>query len=230
MHPAKSLQERHGNDQYCATKWKVSFAQDDARGCGGFAGLNALVKDPDALIAQRTKDSLAFEAAWRALPRGEAAVPDRGALSLHGFKTMLPDMGLIDIMPGTPPTSRVCLVGERIRERIPFPIVGQDYFHYVPAHMRPTTEQRLQTLVRQPCGLWQVLGIHYQRGLFKSLEITALPLWRKDGPPQIMVLAVYSRGQVCDVPTDLALISLDKATATAFLDIGTGVPEWRLAS
>jgi hypothetical protein len=210
--------------------WKALPAQDDTGAWEGFAGLNVLARDSDALIAQRTKDSLAFEAAWRALPRGEAIVPDRSALSLHGFKTMLPDIGLIDIVPGTPPTSRVCLVGERIRERIPFPVVGQDYFHYVPAHMRPTTEQRLQTLVQQPCGLWQVLGIHYQRGLFKSLEITALPLWRQEGPAQIMVLAVYSHGQVCDVPTDLALVSLDRATATAFLDIGAGVPEWRLAS
>lgn len=210
--------------------WKALPAQDDTGAWKGFAGLNVQARDSDALIAQRTKDSLAFEAAWRALPRGEAAVPDRSALSLHGFKTMLPDIGLIDIMPGTPPISRVCLVGERIRERIPFPVVGQDYFHYVPAHMRPTTERRLQTLVQQPCGLWQVLGIHYQRGLFKSLEITALPLWRREGPAQIMVLAVYSHGQVCDVPADLALVSLDKATATAFLDIGAGVPEWRLAS
>lgn len=191
--------------------------------------MNALVKTPDALIEQRTKDSLAFEAAWRALPKSDV-VPDRSALSLHGFKKMLPDVALFDIMPGTPPKSRVCLVGERIRERIPFPVIGQDYFHHVPAHMRGTAEQRLQTLVRHPCGLWQVLGIHYQRGLFKSLEITALPLWRKEGPPQIMVLAVYSRGQVCDVPTDLALVSLDKATATAFLDIGAGVPAWRLIS
>jgi hypothetical protein len=189
-------------------------------------GLNALVRDPDVLSQQRTRDSLAFEAAWRALPK-DGAVPDKGALSLHGFKKMLPDIGLLDIMPGTPPASRVCVVGERIRERIPFPVVGQDYFHYVPAHMRATSEQRLQTLVRHPCGLWQVLGIHYQRGLFKSLEVTALPLWRKDGPPQIIVLAVYSRGQVCDVPADLAMVSLDRATATAFLDIGAGLPVWR---
>ncbi|HSM97327.1 MAG TPA: hypothetical protein VLT91_14885 [Rhizomicrobium sp.] len=187
--------------------------------------MNALVRDPDALAQQRTKDSLTFETAWRALPR-RGCLPDRSALSLHGFKKLLPDMALIDILPGTPPSSRVCLVGERIRERIPFPVIGQDYFHYVPAHMRDTAEQRLQTLVRHPCGLWQVLGIHYQRGLFKSLEITALPFRREEGPPQIMVLAVYSRGQVCDVPTDLAMISLDRATATTFLDIGAGVPRW----
>ncbi len=150
--------------------------------------MNALVRDSDVLSQQRTKDSLAFEAAWRALPKN-GTVPDKGALSLHGFKKMLPDIGLLDIMPGTPPTSRVCVVGERIRERIPFPVVGQDYFHYVPAHMRATSEQRLQTLVRHPCGLWQVLGIHYQRGLFKSLEVTALPLWRKDGPPHFSISA-----------------------------------------
>ena len=94
----------------------------------------------------------------------------------------------------------------------------------------PRANKRLQTLVRHPCGLWQVLGIHYQRGLFRSLEVTALPLCRKEGPPQLMVLAVYSRGQVSDVPADLALVSLDRATATAFLDLGAGVPEWRLAS
>jgi hypothetical protein len=183
----------------------------------------------DALAHRRTKDSLAFEAAWRALPRSGMA-PERGDLSLHGFKKMLPDVALLDIVPGVRPTSRVCLVGERIRERIPFPVAGEDYFHHVPAHMRATAEQRLQTLVCQPCGLWQVLGIHYQQGMFKSLEITALPLWRKEGPPQIMVLAVYSRGQACDVPTDLAMVSLDRATATAFLDLGAGLPSWDAAA
>jgi hypothetical protein len=187
--------------------------------------VDVLEHEPDALARQRTRDSLAFEAAWRALPRS-GVVPDRRDLTLHHFKTMLPDIALMDIIPGTPVRSRVCLVGERIRERIPFPVVGQDYFHYVPAQMRATAERRLQTIVRQPCGLWQVLGIHYQRGLFKSLELTAFPLHRADGPPQIMILAVYSRGQVCDVPADLAMISLDRATASAFLDIGAGQPLW----
>lgn len=181
--------------------------------------------ESDALSQQRTKDSLAFEAAWRALPR-KGLVPDHRDLSLRGFKTFLPDMALMDIQPGTPPSSRVCVVGERIRERIPFPVVGHDYFHYVPAYMRATTELRLQTMVTHPCGVWQVLGIHYQRDLFKSLEITAFPLLRKDGPSQLMILVVYSRGQVCDVPVDLAMVSLDRASATAFLDVGAGQPVW----
>jgi hypothetical protein len=187
--------------------------------------VDVLEREPDALASQRSKDSLAFEAAWRALPR-QGAIPDRRDLSLHHFKKMLPDIGLLEITPGTPPRTRVCVVGERIRERIPFPVVGQDYFHYVPAQMRATAERRMQTLVDQPCGLWQILGIHYQRGLFKSLELTVFPLGREDGPPQIMILAVYSRGQVCDVPADLAFVSLDRATATAFLDVGAGLPVW----
>jgi hypothetical protein len=187
--------------------------------------LDALEHEQDALARQRTPDSLAFEAAWRLLPKS-GTVPDRRDLSLHGFKKFLPDMALLDILPGTPVRSRVCVVGERIRERVPFPVVGADYFHYVPAHMRATAEKRLKTIVDHPCGLWQVLGIHYQRGLFKSLELTALPLWHQDSAPQIMVLAVYSRGQVCDVPADLAMISLDRATASVFLDLGAGLPAW----
>lgn len=187
--------------------------------------MDVLEHAPDALTRQRTRDSLAFEAAWRTLPR-HGLVPDRRDLTLHHFKKMLPDIGLLDIVPGTPARSRVCVVGERIRERVPFPVVGQDYFHYVPAQLRTTAERRLQTLVTHPCGLWQVLGIHYQQGLFKSLELTVFPLWREEGPPQIMILAVYSRGQVCDVPTDLAMISLDRATASVFLDVGAGLPDW----
>lgn len=191
----------------------------------GDDSVTVLELETDALTERRTKDSIAFEAAWRALPRS-GFVPDRGALSLRAFKTMLPDIALLDILPGSPVNSRVCVVGERIRERIPFPVVGQDYFHYVPAHMRAASARRLQTLVCHPCGLWQILGIHYQRGLFKSIELTAFPLWREDGPAQIMVLAVYSRGQACDIPPDVAMISLDRATATAFLDVGAGLPEW----
>lgn len=187
--------------------------------------MDVLEHTPQALADQRTNDSLAFEAAWRALPKS-GRVPDRRDLSLHQFKKLLPDVGLLEITPGTPPRSRVCVVGERIRERIPFPVVGQDYFHFVPAHLRGMAERRLLTLVDHPCGLWQVLGIHYQGGLFKSLELTAFPFGRADGPPQIMILAVYSRGQICDVPTDLAIVSLDRATATAFLDVGSGLPDW----
>lgn len=187
--------------------------------------MTVLDLESDALTQRRTRDSIAFETAWRALPRS-GFVPDRRVLSLRAFKAMLPDIALLDILPGSPVRSRVCLVGERIRERIPFPVVGQDYFHYVPAQMRGTSARRLQTLVCHPCGLWQILGIHYQRGLFKSLELTAFPLWREEGPPQIMVLAVYSRGQVCDVPADVAMVSLDRASATAFLDVGAGLPDW----
>jgi hypothetical protein len=181
--------------------------------------------EPYALADQRTRDSLAFEAAWRALPR-QGLVPLHGDLSLRGFKKLLPDMALIDIVTSPSVSSRVCLVGERIRERLPFPVTGHDYFHYVPAFMRATTERRLQTLVTQPCGLWQVMGIHYQQSLFKSLEITAFPLSRENGVSPLMILAVYSRGQVCDVPTDLAMVSLDRASATAFLDVGAGQPFW----
>lgn len=187
--------------------------------------MEVLELECDALAERRTKDSLAFETAWRALPR-RGIIPDRRDLSLHRFKHLLPDVALMDIIPGRPARSRVCIVGERIRERLSFPVIGQDYFHFVPAQMRAAASRRLQTLVTQPCGLWQVLGIHYQRGLFKSLEVTAFPLSREDGPPQIMVLAVYSRGQVCDIPPDIAMISLDRATATVFLDIGAGLPIW----
>jgi len=187
--------------------------------------VDVLEHEPFALSHQRTKDSLAFEAAWRALPR-QGLIPDHADLSLRGFGKLLPDMALIDIVTGTPASSRVALVGERIRERMPFPVVGHDYFHYVPAYMRATTELRLQTIVTQPCGLWQVLGIHYQQSLFKSLEITAFPLSCQHGPSRLMILAVYSRGQICDVPVDLAMVSLDRASATAFLDVGAGHPIW----
>lgn len=187
--------------------------------------MDVLEHEPFALSHQRTKDSLAFEAAWRALPR-QGLIPDHADLSLRGFGKLLPDMALIDIVTGTPASSRVALVGERIRERMPFPVVGHDYFHYVPAYMRATTELRLQTIVTQPCGLWQVLGIHYQQSLFKSLEITAFPLSCQHGPSRLMILAVYSRGQICDVPVDLAMVSLDRASATAFLDVGAGQPIW----
>ncbi|HSC61453.1 MAG TPA: hypothetical protein VLC29_09480, partial [Rhizomicrobium sp.] len=78
----------------------------------------------------------------------------------------------------------------------------------------------------KPCGIWQVLGIHYQRGAFKSIELTAFPLFRENAPPQIMGLVLYSHGQVSDIPPDIAMVSLDRATATAFLDIGAGLPKW----
>ena len=187
--------------------------------------MDVLEHEPFALSHQRTKDSLAFEAAWRALPR-QGLIPDHADLSLRGFGKLLPDMALIDIVTGTPASSRVALVGERIRERMPFPVVGHDYFHYVPAYMRAMTELRLQTIVTQPCGLWQVLGIHYQQSLFKSLEFTACPGSGQHGPSRLMILAVYSRGQICDVPVDLAMVSLDRASATAFLDVGAGQPIW----
>jgi hypothetical protein len=189
----------------------------------GACQVDVLERKPDTLAQQRTKKSLAFEAAWRALPK-RGLVPDRRDLSLHRFKHFLPDVALIDILPGG--RSRIRIVGECIRERIPFPAVGQDYFQFLPVQLRAIAAQRLQTMIDRPCGCWQVLGIHYQHGLFKSLELTGFPLYREDGPPQIMALLVYSYGQASDIPSDLALVSLDRAIATAFLDIGAGLPAW----
>jgi hypothetical protein len=187
--------------------------------------VDVLEHEPDLLTRQRTKGSLAFEAAWRALPRN-GIVPDRRDLSLHKFKKFMPDMALIDILPGMPARSRICVVGECIRERLPFPPVGQDYFQFLPVQLRAIAAQRLKAIVSQPCGIWQVLGIHYQRDVFKSIELTGFPLFRENGPPQIMGVILYSQGQVSDIPGDVAMISLDRATATAFLDIGAGVPVW----
>lgn len=185
--------------------------------------MDVLEHESDVLARQRTKGSLAFEAAWHALPRN-GLVPDRRDLSLHRFKKFLPDMALIDILPGG--RSRIRIVGECIRERIPFPPVGQDYFQFLPVQLRAIAAQRLRAIVSHPCGIWQVLGIHYQRGVFKSIELTGFPLFREDGPPQIMGLLLFSQGQVSDIPPDIAVISLDRATATAFLDLGAGLPPW----
>lgn len=187
--------------------------------------MDVLEHEPDQLTRQRTKGSLAFEAAWRALPR-HGFVPDRRDLSLHRFKKFLPDMALIDILPGAPATSRICIVGDCIRERIPFPPVGQDYFQFLPVQLRAIAAQRLRAIVDHPCGIWQVLGIHYQRGVLKSIELTGFPLFRENGPPQIMGLLLFSQGQISDIPPDIAVISLDRATATAFVDIGAGLPPW----
>jgi len=173
----------------------------------------------------RSQDSRTFEERWLALPR-RGRVPARRDFSLRPFAPMLRDMVLLDICAEGSPWSRIRLVGEGVRERVQSDITGRDYLEFLSPQFHGGAAESVRLMFDYPCGMWQVMAAHYQRGFSQYLELTAFPLATDDGNPQLLCLMQPYGGPVLPMLPGLSVMSVDTAVAFEFLDAGSGAPSW----
>jgi hypothetical protein len=174
---------------------------------------------------RRSEDSLAFEERWRSLPK-EGRVPARKDFSPRAFAPMLRNVMLLDISVDGSPWSRIRVVGEGVRERVQSDITGRDYLEFLPPQFHQRALESVQLMFNHPCGLWQVMASHYQRGFSQFHELTAFPLVTGDGGHQLLCLLRPYGGHVLPMPPGLSVMSVATAVTFEFLDTGSGVPPW----
>jgi hypothetical protein len=174
---------------------------------------------------KRSASSTDFEARWRSMPK-RGPIPVRSEFSPRAFAPLLKHIVLLDFSTGRSPWSRIRVVGEGIRERVQSDITSHDYLEFLSPRFHDDAMASVDLMVNHPCGLWQVMAAHYQRGFSQYLELTAFPFATDNGPAQLLMLLAPIEGRVVPMPPGLSVMSIDSAVAYEFLDIGSGTPVW----
>ena len=176
--------------------------------------------DAAALGAPRSVRSREFETFWRSLPK-DGLLPHRRDMKPARAGTLLRDIVMLEARLGENPSLRIRLVGSSVQERIQKNITGQDYLDFRAVEYRAGTIAATRRMLSQPCGLWQVMAMHYERGFAQNFELTAFPLLSDDaGVPFILCLMNPVGGLVSARSLDGKPIMADAATAFEYIDIG----------
>jgi hypothetical protein len=172
----------------------------------------------------RSDRSREFEIYWRGLPR-DGLIPHRRDVKPARVASLLRDIVMLEARLGENPSLRIRLVGSSIQERIQNDITGRDYLDFRPAEYRADTLDAARRMISQPCGLWQVMAMHYERGFAQNFELTAFPLLGDDSDVALIFgLMNPAGGLVRARPSNGNPIVADAATTYEFIDIGADIP------
>jgi hypothetical protein len=172
----------------------------------------------------RSDRSREFEIFWRNLPK-DGLVPHRRDMKPARAASLLRDIVMLEARFGEKPSLRIRLIGSSMQERIQSNITGLDYLDFRPSEYRAATIDAVRLMSGQPCGVWQVMAMHYERGFAQYFELTAFPLLGDDADvPLILGLMHPTGGLVRAVPVGDKPIMTDIATTYDYIDIGAGKP------
>ena len=172
----------------------------------------------------RSDRSREFEVFWRSLPK-DGLVPHRRDVKPARAAVLLRDIVMLEARLGEVPSLRIRLMGSAVQDRIQKNITGQDYLDFRASEYRAGTIEATRRMLRQPCGLWQVMAMHYERGFAQYFELTAFPLLGDDPDvPIIFGLMNPTGGLVRAVSVRGKPILTDTATTYDYIDIGASKP------
>ena len=172
----------------------------------------------------RSDKSREFESFWRGLPK-DGFVPHRRDVKPARAAAMLRDIVMLEARFGDNPSLRIRLIGSSVQLRIQSDVTGLDYLDFRPIERRAATIDAVRLMSGQPCGLWQVMAMHYERGFAQYFELTAFPLLGDDAEaPLVLGLMQPTGGLVHAVPVGDKPIMADTATTYDYIDIGAGKP------
>jgi len=174
-------------------------------------------------VSLRSALSWDFEAHWRSLPR-TGLVPSRSAFRPERAPRFLRDFVMCDVTLGDQPTIKIRVTGTAFDERVQQPVQGQDYVQYLQPQYHDGVRASVREIVERPCGLWQVMTVHYRRGFAQNLEATVFPLVNEGGGHQLLILMREATGMAKPRSTGEMALSADTALTYQFIDIGAGVP------
>ncbi|MBL6937313.1 MAG: PAS domain-containing protein [Alphaproteobacteria bacterium] len=189
-----------------------------------------LLSSPDGLTGigattTRTEMSRAFEAFYRTLPTQGACIPNRSAFRPERAARFLKHIVLCEAVTDGAGALRMRLVGSEFQTRLQRDVKGQDYFDYLMPAYRDSALQSIREIVQRPCGLWQIMPVHYERGFAQHIELTVLPLGPgPDGMHLLLVLTQPMRDLVLPESTGNKAMAAGTALTYRYLDLGAGAP------
>jgi hypothetical protein len=173
----------------------------------------------------RTELSVAFEAFYRTLPTDDGLMPNRSVFRPERAAKFLKHIVLCEVATGGAGPLRMRLVGSEFQTRIQRDVKGQDYFDYLMPAYRTGAMESIREIVQRPCGLWQIMPVHYDRGFAQHIELTALPLGPgPDGASLLLVLTQPTQDLVLPVSTGDMAMATGTALTYRYINLGAGVP------
>ena len=179
-----------------------------------------------APAATRTDLSVAFEAFYRALPAADGAViPGRAAFRPERAGKFLKHIVLCEALADGAGGLRMRLVGSVFAQRVQRDVRGQNYLEYLMPSYHRNAMDSIREIVRRPCGLWQIMPVHYERGYAQHIELTVLPLRPgADGVQLLLILTQPMQDLVMPEPTGNRAMAAGTAVTYRYIDLGAGVP------
>jgi hypothetical protein len=183
----------------------------------GLAGTGATIT--------RTELSHAFEAFYRTLPTDGALMPNRRVFRPERAGKFLKHIVLCETLNDGVGGLRIRLVGSEFEQRIQRDVRGQNYLEYLMPTYHQGAMDSIREIVQRPCGLWQIMPVHYERGYAQHIELTVLPLGPgPDGVHLLLALTQPTRDLVAPIPTGDRVLAAGTALTYRYLDLGAGVP------
>jgi hypothetical protein len=181
-------------------------------------------RPPPAEVLARSTDSLAFQNFWSDLRQG-ALVPHRNDFSPARAVGFLRHIVLIEAPEAG--ALRVRVTGSAIDIQAGKSIAGRSYLEFVPEHLHDGLLRSVRLMLDHPCGLWQVMPIHYEKGIAQQVEVTAFPLLPAENSAPFLLGLVKFPGRPVK-PRDPAgkVMLVETATAYEFIDVGNGLPHY----
>jgi hypothetical protein len=179
---------------------------------------------PDA--SPRSSSSLSFQDFWSGLRRS-GPIPHRQDFSPAKAAGFLRDIVLIEVPDNCAGAMRVRVTGSAFDMRAGKSIAGHNYLDFVPEHLHGGLRKSVRLMLDHPCGLWQVMPMHYEKGIAQQAEVTAFPLLPADnGAPLLLCLVKFPGRPVRPISPGGKAMIVETATAYEFLDIGKGAPRY----
>lgn len=172
----------------------------------------------------RSAMSRDFDAFWRGLSRNDSC-PHRSSFRPERAGRFLRHLVLCEYAPDGPQTITMRLVGDEFERRVKRNVKGEDYLQFLPRQYHAGALLSAREIVLRPCGLWQIMPLHYERGFVRQVEITTFPMTTDvTGVFHLLVLCQYLGDATISRTAGVKLLNTDTALTFQYLDIGAGVP------
>lgn len=137
----------------------------------------------------------------------------------------LPDIVLTGLQDGAEPKFLVRLAGSAVEARIQRKISGANYLDHVSPEVAQSVVSSTRQMLELPCGLWQIMPAHYERGFAQYMELTAFPLAHEEGrAPLLLCLVRFPEALLVPKQVSGKAMLVDTATHYRYIDTGCGVP------
>ncbi|MDE2075376.1 MAG: PAS domain-containing protein [Alphaproteobacteria bacterium] len=177
---------------------------------------------------KRSEGSLAFESHWRSLAR-DGLIPPRTSFNPARAGRSLSNLILVEAPSSERRSLRFRVAGGALETKVGRDVTGRDYLDFLPTEQHAEALEAARLICTQPCGIWQINPVHYERGFTQLVEATIFPL----GPGADSVPLMLGKLEFLGGPVELLPV-VDKATSAEtsstfrFIDIGAGVPTLRV--
>jgi len=178
---------------------------------------------PGQMPAIRSEKSIAFEAAWAAIPK-LGLVPDKAEFRPERFATFLRNTYLVELHGEIEHRILFRIAGEGIRNALGVDLRGRNYIDFVPEAHRETSGISMNLMFGPcPCGRWVRKKVVHRDGFRQILDLTQFPVSDRASGHRLVIGIVEGFGEDSAHTAD-GRFRFEQLDREHFIDIGAGLP------